>query len=138
MNITQNRFFRFALDRATKLAGKPGRIITLLAQLTVKIQHTKGSSLTLHTIREQFLIIGRMLKAHIKGYYKIKSMRMLIILLAAVIYFINPIDLIPDFVFGIGLADDLAVLTWVYRAAADEIASFKNWETSVLNPATQG
>jgi len=65
-------------------------------------------------------------------------MRMLIILLAAVIYFINPIDLIPDFVFGIGLADDLAVLTWVYRAAADEIASFKNWETSVLNPATQG
>jgi uncharacterized membrane protein YkvA (DUF1232 family) len=134
VNVTKNRFFRLALDRATKLAGKPGRIIALLAQLAVKIQHTKGSSIKLRTIREQFLVIGRMLKAHVTGSYKIRSMRMLVILLAAIIYFINPLDLIPDFLFGIGLADDLAVLTWVYRAAADEIASFKNYENSLINP----
>lgn len=65
-------------------------------------------------------------------------MRLFIILLAAIIYFINPIDLIPDFLFGIGLADDLAVLTWVYHAAADEIASFKNWENSIAYPVTEG
>lgn len=90
----------------------------------------------MRTIREHFFVIGRMLKAHVNGSYKIKSMRMLIILLAAIIYFINPLDLIPDFIFGIGLADDLAVLTWVYRAAADEIASFKNFEASSVNPVT--
>jgi len=134
VNVTNNRFFKLALDRAARLAGKPGRIIALLAQLTVKIQHTKGSSMKLQTIREHFLVIGRMLKAHVKGSYKIRSMRMLIMLLAAIIYFINPLDLIPDFLFGIGLADDLAVLTWVYRAAADEIASFKNYENSLINP----
>ncbi len=138
MNITKNRFFRFALNRATKLAGKPGRIIALLTQLAVKIQHTKGSSLNIQTLRQQFLLISRMVKAHISGSYKIKSMRLFIILLAAIIYFINPIDLIPDFLFGIGLADDLAVLTWVYHAAADEIASFKNWENSIAYPVTEG
>lgn len=136
MNITQNRFFKLAIDQATKLAGKPGRIISLLAQLTLKIQKTKGSSLKMRTIREQFFVIGRMLKAHVSGSYKIRSMRILITLLAAIIYFINPLDLIPDIIFGIGLADDLAVLTWVYRAAADEITSFKNWEDSLVNPAT--
>lgn len=62
-------------------------------------------------------------------------MKVLITLLAAIIYFINPLDLIPDLIFGIGLADDLAVLTWVYRAAADEINSFKNWENSFSSQA---
>jgi len=57
-------------------------------------------------------------------------MKILITLLATIIYFINPLDLIPDLIFGIGLADDLAMLTWAYRAAADEINSFKSWENS--------
>lgn len=138
MNVTKNRFFNLALDRAARLAGKPGRIISLLAQLSVKIYHTKGSSLKMQRIRDQFLVIGRMVKAHASGTYKIKSMRLLIILLAAIIYFINPFDLVPDLIFGIGLADDLAVLTWVYQAAADEITSFKNWETSITRSTPEG
>jgi uncharacterized membrane protein YkvA (DUF1232 family) len=134
VNIANNRFFKIALDRAANLAGKPGRIISLLAQLSVKIYNTKGASLKMQTIRDQFNVIGRMIKAHVSGAYKIRSMRIFIILLAAIIYFINPFDLIPDIIFGIGLADDLAVLTWVYQAAAEEINSFKNWENSLADP----
>lgn len=134
MNVLNNRFFKIALERASKLAGKPGRIISLLAQLSVKIYNTKGNSLKLQTIRDQFNVIGRMIKAHLSGAYKIRSMRILIILLAAIIYFINPFDLIPDLIFGIGLADDLAVLTWVYQAASEEINSFIQWENSVAKP----
>jgi uncharacterized membrane protein YkvA (DUF1232 family) len=134
VNVLNNRFFKIALERASKLAGKPGRIISLLAQLSVKIYNTKGNSLKLQTIRDQFNVIGRMIKAHLSGAYKIRSMRILIILLAAIIYFINPFDLIPDLIFGIGLADDLAVLTWVYQAASEEINSFIQWENSVAKP----
>jgi uncharacterized membrane protein YkvA (DUF1232 family) len=136
VNVTNNRFFKIAIERATKLAGKPGRIISLLAQLSVKIYNTKGSTPKLSMIRDQFRIIGRMIKAHVTGAYKIRSMRIFIILLAAIIYFINPLDLIPDIIFGIGLADDLAVLTWVYSAAAEEINLFKNWESSLSKPIT--
>lgn len=138
MKITNNKFFRVAIDRAAKIAGKPGRIIALLAQLSIKIKHTQGSSFNLRTIREQSFVVGRMVKAHVNGSYKIRSMRILIILLAAIIYFINPIDLVPDFLFGIGLADDLAVLTWVYHAAAHEINLFKNWEESLNNSIVLG
>jgi len=135
VNVTKNRFFRLAINRAAKLAGQPGRIISLLAQLAVKLSKTKNS-ITASAIREHSLVIGRMVKAHVTGAYKIKSMRIFIIIVAAIIYFINPIDLIPDFIFGIGLMDDLAVLTWVYRAAAEEIASFRNYENSTVNPET--
>lgn len=136
MNIANNRFFKIALDRATKLAGKPGRIISLLAQLSVKIYNTKGSTPKLTMIRDHSRVIGRMVKAHVTGVYKIRSMKIFIILLAAIIYFINPFDLIPDIIFGIGFADDLAVLTWVYQAAAEEISLFKNWERSLAHPIT--
>jgi uncharacterized membrane protein YkvA (DUF1232 family) len=137
VNVTKNRFFRLAINRAAKLAGKPGRILSLLAQLAVKLSQTKNS-ITANAIREHSMLIGRMVKAHVTGAYRIKSMRIFIILLAAIIYFINPIDLIPDFIFGIGLTDDLAVLTWVYRAAAEEIASFRNYENSIRNPEPAG
>jgi len=137
VNVTKNRFFRLAINRAAKLAGKPGRILSLLAQLAVKLSQTKNS-ITASAIREHSLLIGRMVKANITGAYKIKSVRIFIILLAAIIYFINPIDLIPDFIFGIGLTDDLAVLMWVYHAAAEEIASFRNYENSIRNPEPAG
>lgn len=131
MNITENRFFKIALERAAKLVGKPGRIISLLVQLSIKIYHTNGSTPKLNMLRDQFNLIGRMIKAHLSGDFKIRSMRIFIIMLAAVIYFINPFDLIPDLIFGIGLADDLAVLMWVYRAASEEINAFKNWENTL-------
>jgi uncharacterized membrane protein YkvA (DUF1232 family) len=35
------------------------------------------------------------------------------LLLAAVVSFLNPIDLIPDIFFGVGLTDDFAILTAV-------------------------
>jgi uncharacterized membrane protein YkvA (DUF1232 family) len=134
VNISNNQFFKMALDRAAKLTGKPGRIISLLAQLSVKIYHTEGSSPSIKMIRDHFRVISRMIKAHVSGEYKIRSIRIFVTLLAAIIYFINPFDLIPDLIFGVGLADDLAVLTWAYRAAADEINSFKNWENSSTSP----
>lgn len=132
MNILQNKFFSLAFARAASLAGKPGRVLSLLAQLAVKIKKTNGKSLELQTLRENFLVIGRMLKAQMTGNYKIKSTKLGLTLLAAVVYFINPFDLIPDIIFGIGLTDDFAVLMWVYNLAASEISSFRQWEDSAL------
>lgn len=78
------------------------------------------------------MLLGRLLRAHMTGQYRIQSFRLLLILIAAVIYFLNPLDLIPDFIFGIGLTDDLAVVTWVFQAAASELDSFARWEKSTV------
>jgi uncharacterized membrane protein YkvA (DUF1232 family) len=41
--------------------------------------------------------------------------------LGGLLYFINPLDLIPDIMFGVGFMDDFAVLTLVLAALAREI-----------------
>lgn len=79
-------------------------------------------------IKNEFLLLGRLLKAHVSGAYKIQSLKLLFTLIAAVVYFVNPFDLIPDMILGVGLTDDFAILAWVYRTAALEIESFKAWE----------
>jgi len=43
------------------------------------------------------------------------------ILLAALAYFILPLDSIPDFLIGFGLTDDIAVLTAAYTAVKSHI-----------------
>lgn len=42
-------------------------------------------------------------------------------LLAALAYFVMPVDIIPDFIFGLGFTDDLAVLTAAITAIQGHI-----------------
>jgi uncharacterized membrane protein YkvA (DUF1232 family) len=124
----KNSFFQSALRQAAHLAGKPGRIARLLTELAVKVSQVDWSVEGRLKLKQQVLLAGRLLKANISGTYTLKSKRMLVGLLAACIYFINPFDLIPDFLVAIGLVDDMALLAWVFNAAASELHTFENWE----------
>jgi len=124
----RNRFFDLALKQATRIAGKPARVIALIAQLTLKLKKTDLNSINGSILKEKFLLLGRLLKVHVTGQYRIQSFRFLLIVLAAIIYLVNPLDLIPDFIFGVGLADDLAVVTWAFKAISTEVNAFAIWE----------
>ncbi|MBX2916916.1 MAG: DUF1232 domain-containing protein [Cyclobacteriaceae bacterium] len=124
----ENSFFQSALRQASNLAGKPGRIALVLAALTVKISMVDWSAEGRAKLKKQLLLAGRLLKANLNGAYSLKSKRMLVGLLAACIYFINPFDLIPDLLAGIGLVDDMAIIAWVFSTAAAELQAFEEWE----------
>ena len=47
---------------------------------------------------------------------------------AAVIYFVSPFDLIPDSIPVLGLVDDASVLTFVARSNLTLITNFRKWE----------
>lgn len=78
--------------------------------------------------KERLRILGRLIVAYARGRYRIIPFRTLLTIVAAVLYFLNPFDLVPDAILGIGLMDDLAVLTWVYKNAKQELNNFIHWE----------
>ena len=43
---------------------------------------------------------------------------------ASLLYFINPIDLIPDVILGLGWLDDFYVFGWVLKTFNDEIERY--------------
>ncbi len=75
-----------------------------------------------------FPMLVRLLKAWKNGSYRGLSLRTLASLAAAILYVVSPVDLIPDFIPGIGLIDDAAVLTFLLHSMAQDLDAFRTWE----------
>jgi uncharacterized membrane protein YkvA (DUF1232 family) len=73
-------------------------------------------------------LLVRLLKASVNGTYTGFSVRKLVIIVAAILYLISPLDVIPDFIPVVGYADDAAVIAWVLTSLAEELKNFKSWE----------
>lgn len=66
-----------------------------------------------------------MLKAWQSGTYKF-STSTIIYVIAGLLYFISPVDLVPDFILGLGFIDDAAVLALVIKRIKGELDKFKS------------
>ena len=51
-------------------------------------------------------------------------------IIGAIVYFVNPFDVIPDFIPGLGYVDDAAVLAWVMNSVRKDVQHFRDWEQS--------
>lgn len=79
---------------------------------------------------ERLTSIPRMVTATLRGEYAGTSRKRLALLLAAALYVVSPVDLMPEgllMVFGLG--DDALVLTWLAAALVNETESFLGWES---------
>lgn len=69
-----------------------------------------------------------MINDYICKRYTRVPMATVITLLAAVLYFISPIDLIPDFIPLIGHLDDMIVFAFVQDAAKVDLKKYEKWK----------
>jgi len=70
----------------------------------------------------------RLLKSYVLGEYREISYESLTLVLASIIYFVMPIDAVPDFLLSVGYIDDAALLAWTFRSVADDLKRFIEWE----------
>jgi uncharacterized membrane protein YkvA (DUF1232 family) len=125
-----NHFFQAALQKASRILGKPGRLILLLVALVRKLNQTDFTKGDAAPVKEKFFILGRLLRAYAQGEYREIPWKSLLLIVAAILYFINPIDIIPDLMPLVGLTDDFAVLFLVYKSIGTDIDKFLEWEKS--------
>ena len=69
-----------------------------------------------------------MVKEYFQGNYREIPVKTIILITAALIYFVSPVDAIPDFLIGIGFVDDISVIGYVFSALNEDIESFKTWK----------
>jgi uncharacterized membrane protein YkvA (DUF1232 family) len=130
INSLNNRFFQIALEKASRILGKPGRLLLLLTTLARKLKQTDFTKENTVHVKEKFFILGRLLRAYAQGEYRAVPWKSLLLVVAAILYFINPIDLLPDLMPLVGLTDDFAVLFLVYKSIGTDIDNFLMWEKS--------
>ena len=129
-----NTFFQSALRNAMGVAGRRSRLLSLLPKLALKLRESNwGNDLNAAAAKDRFFVLGRLIKAYALGQYRQVPWQTLLLIVAAVLYFVNPLDMVPDIIPLTGLTDDFAVLVWVYNSVSTEIDKFLQWEKSNIN-----
>ncbi|WP_077212977.1 YkvA family protein [Bacillus dakarensis] len=79
---------------------------------------------------EKLQLLFEVLRAWIKGEYKEIPKGSIIMIIATIIYFISPVDLVPDFIAGLGLIDDAAVIGFAIKQISNDLEKFKIWKNN--------
>lgn len=132
MSISNNVFFDMALNTASGTLSKKGRLFLLMSRLGPKLQKVNWANFKGTGIKERLFLFGRLLKAFAKGEYTSIPWKTVLLITAALIYFISPVDLIPDWLVAVGFTDDFGILMSVYVSVQHELEKFLTWEKSQL------
>lgn len=117
--------FESSKKKASKVLDDNERLKTLLRKAKEKAAQ---NNIKLKGVWSDFQTLLRFLQAWRRREYKEISWRTLLYSTAAVLYFVNPFDLIPDIVPLTGLVDDFAVITFALNAIQKDLLVFKKWE----------
>ena len=124
MNKVYESAFKSTLKKATQLIKNKSRITNLLVDAGKKITLNKSSLLN---IKDDLLILIKLISSWVKGDYKNISNTTIATVIATILYFVNPIDIIPDFTPLIGYTDLATILLYVLSKLSDELEEFKKW-----------
>ena len=127
--IVRGRFFERLTKRALDYLKDPDKLRALVGQARRKATGA-GERSALGAIWEPLLRVFRLLRAYTRREYTNVPWQTLLVIVAGILYFVLPIDVIPDFIVGAGLLDDVAVLTWVLNSVKPVLDDFGEWETA--------
>ncbi len=122
------RFLVASSGEAENIARDPEEMDNLVDKSRRKMHKVKNKKISFKTFIPQLLTFQRMLKAYSRKEYPHVPWKSLLSIIGAILYFLNPLDLIPDFIPGIGLLDDITVLAWAYKSLGTDVARFEEWE----------
>lgn len=119
-------FFKNSFLKASRLSKNSKGIILLLGTVFTKMKSEGGGS-PFKKIKEKVKSLGLLLRHYANGTYRSVEGKNIVIILAGMIYFLSPIDLIPDILPVIGFADDIALITFIYNSVSEELEKFEMW-----------
>ena len=118
-------FGRFLL-RGAALLKNPRLLKQMLTKAVSKMGRAEKGPLS--EVKEQLQRLIALLKAYVCGDYRDVSTQTIVTVAAAIVYFVVPFDGIPDFLFGWGLIDDAAVISYVVAQLSIELEAFAAWQ----------
>jgi uncharacterized membrane protein YkvA (DUF1232 family) len=125
-SASKSRFFLKSMSRSRRLLKDNDGLLHLAADADNLSQKFKSGPLSKLVTELKALL--RLIRAYGKGDYREVSWESMVLIVAAVVYVVAPIDLIPDFVPVTGFADDAAVLAFVLALVRGELDAFVKWE----------
>lgn len=110
--------------RAYEIISSPEEAEKFDTDLENKVKESKGLSKWFNTIDT----IGDMVVDYAKGNYKEVPLNTIVGAVAALVYFLSPVDLLPDVIPVGGQVDDIAVLGFAIKSLGYDIEKYEQWK----------
>ena len=110
------------LGKAKIYAFNPLKLKNLLQKLG-SLMSRQG----LQKVKDHLILMRDYLSDIATGKYKEYDGKKLIIIVAAIIYVVTPIDFLPDFIPP-GWIDDVSIVAWAIKEASEELERYKNYK----------
>jgi len=111
--------------RAKGYVGDKKKTLNLVSEAVKKAIRNRNA---LREVWDELMTLLRLVRAWAKGEYHKVPLKTIILALGAIIYLVNPFDVVPDFIPFVGYLDDVAVLAFVINSIRGDIDDFRNWE----------
>jgi uncharacterized membrane protein YkvA (DUF1232 family) len=118
--------------QAEAFARQPRKLKILLDNAVEKLSQADRDAFK--GLWPYLLAMLRLIRAFCSGKYKHIPWESLISIIVAIAYFASPLDLIPDFLPGVGYLDDAMIVRFVYRSVRAELERFMEWESGIAQP----
>jgi uncharacterized membrane protein YkvA (DUF1232 family) len=122
--------FANATRDAKSYATEPVRLRALFEEAA-----KKAASIPKEPFKETWAYLQamlRLIRAYYRGEYRTISQSALLSIIAAISYFVDPLDLIPDEIPFLGFIDDASVIAFAVGKTRQTLDDFMTWETTAL------
>ena len=126
--ITQSTAFRRAAMEAEAYARDPQRLRKLVEDAVGKINVIPRGPFT--ETWPYLMAMIRLLREFQRAEYRDVPPDNLLTIVAAILYFVSPFDVIPDYIPILGHIDDAVVISLALRSVRGDLDTFMAWETA--------
>jgi uncharacterized membrane protein YkvA (DUF1232 family) len=118
-------WFRRDKRKAARLVKDPAAVLRAADSASEKARGAPGP---LARVWDDLQTAVRLVRAWARRDYGGVARSTVVLIVAALLYFVSPIDAIIDAIPVLGLLDDAAVLGWVLSQVRSELEAFREWE----------
>ena len=130
LKLSKNALFNIFIGRATRLLGKPFKLVSILNETANKLSDKNSGDGKFQQLFDVALTLVRLVRSYVSGDYREISTGTIVSGLAVLLYVLSPIDLVPDFIPVLGFLDDLSLISWFVGKFQEEISRFREWENT--------
>lgn len=127
--IADGALFRILKKQAVTYLRDPQKLSRLVRKASDKAASI-GRKKPLDQVWTSLMAFFRLIRAVVRREYTEMPWQRLVLIVAGVLYFLTPIDFIPDFILGVGYLDDVAVIAWVIKTVQSDLDAFLMWESA--------
>lgn len=128
-NAKEKKFFDKFKSKATSLVNDSTALKNTLSKVQKKLDAMEENEGLRGKVVAYVKLVIRMITNSVSGRYPDLPWQTLIMIVAGLLYFIAPLDAIPDFIPIAGLVDDVTILAWLGKSFSDDLAKYKEWES---------